>query len=95
MIRADLRDIARVEALRNPRAARPANRTAPISRFDLAKEPSNLLMALGGIALAVIVLVIWHVLTSSFTSDDLMRFVAPTAFEAEARSIEALVAGNR
>ena len=95
MIRADLRDIARVETLRNPRAARPANRTAPISRFALAKEPSNLLMALGGIALAVIVLVIWHVLTSSFASDDLMRFVAPTAFEAEARSIEALVAGNR
>ncbi len=93
--RADVRDISRAETLRDPRAARPANRTAPITHFALAKAPSNLLTALGGIALAVIMLVIWHVLSASFASDDLIRFAAPTAFETEARSIEALVAGAR
>ncbi|WP_312531736.1 hypothetical protein [Paracoccus sp. (in: a-proteobacteria)] len=84
--RADLRDISRAETLRSPRAAR----TFPLQSSTAPSGPSTLVMALGGVALAVLVIVIWHIIAGAFDWPELRDFVAPTAAEARVHGWEAL-----
>lgn len=88
MIPADIRDLSRAETLRSLQDDRSPARTAPLNHPIATSDPSTLLFALGGIALAVLVIAVWHIV--AFTWSDVRDFVAPTAAEARAHGWQAL-----
>ena len=88
--RADLRDISRAETLRAALVHRRPSRSAPLQEQKTANLPSKALVAFGGIALAVLVIAAWHILTAAFDWSEIRDFVAPTAAEARLHGWEAL-----
>lgn len=93
MIRADLRDISRAETLRDPLAGRPVARTLPLHGQALPSEPSTGKMLLWSTVAGLIAAAIWHFGDHAIASDAVGQFIAPTAYESDARSIELLLEG--
>ena len=77
-------DRAGAKNLRSP------SRTTRLSSRITTGGPSTLLVALGGIALAVLMIAIFHIAAAAFTWSDVRDFVAPTAAEARAHGWQAL-----
>ena len=80
----DIRDLSRAETLRSPA------RTTPLSSRTTTGGPSTLLFALGGIALAILAIAIFHIIAFALDLSDIRDFVAPTAAEARAHGWQAL-----
>lgn len=78
------------ETLRSPQAGRGPARTAPLNHPVATGGPSTLIFALGGIALAILAIAIFHIVAFALDLSDIRDFVAPTAAEARALGWQAL-----
>lgn len=86
----DIRDLSRAETQRSAQAGRNPSRTTPLNHATATGGPSTLLFALGGIALAVLMVAIFHIIAFALDLSDVRDFVAPTAAEARAHGWQAL-----
>ena len=86
----DVGDIPSAEIRHSLHAGRSPARTTPLNRPVATSGPSTLLFALGGIALAVLMIAIFHIVAFALDLSDVRDFVAPTAAEARAHGWQAL-----